>query len=137
MRTLAVGYSSNISKSIGTGCNRGFVFANDHAVDRARSLIRAHQYVLESSWGDVQPSTEDENAYLATHSWKDYAEWHLGSPTGQRMRASLGMRLCTATSDGFTGWGSSPANTELPNGSTRRIELAAHELLQLLDEAHG
>ena len=39
----------------------------------ARRLIDAHQYVLESVWGDVQPSADDENAFLESHSWDDYA----------------------------------------------------------------
>jgi hypothetical protein len=28
---------------------------NERAVDRARRLIDARQYVLRSAWGDVQP----------------------------------------------------------------------------------
>ena len=31
---------------------------NEHAVAEARRLIDARQYVLESVWGDVQPSPE-------------------------------------------------------------------------------
>ena len=51
---------------------------NKRAVERARKLIDAHQYVLDSTWGDVQPSAEDENAFLESHSWDDYGEWYLG-----------------------------------------------------------
>ena len=41
---------------------------NQRAVAKARALIDARQYVLDSSWGDVQPSAEDENAFLESHS---------------------------------------------------------------------
>ena len=41
---------------------------NDRAVARARHLIRARQYVLDSEWDDAQPSPADENAYLDRHS---------------------------------------------------------------------
>ena len=51
---------------------------NQRAVAKARALIDARQYVLDSGWGDVQPSAEDENAFLESHSWEDYAAWHLG-----------------------------------------------------------
>ena len=51
---------------------------NNRAVARARRLIDAHQYVLQSNWGEVQPSGDDENAFLESHSWDEYAEWHLG-----------------------------------------------------------
>lgn len=55
---------------------------NEQAVARARRLIDARQYVLRSSWGDVQPSAEDENAYLERHSWEEFGEWHLGLTEG-------------------------------------------------------
>ena len=55
---------------------------NQAAVARARKLIDARQYVLDSDWGDVQPGADDENKFLATHSWDDYAEWHLGLTEG-------------------------------------------------------
>jgi hypothetical protein len=51
---------------------------NVHAVAHARRLIDAHQYVLESVWGDVQPTADDENAFLESHAWDDYGAWHLG-----------------------------------------------------------
>jgi hypothetical protein len=50
---------------------------NVHAVAQARRLIDAHQYVLESVWGDVQPTADDENAFLESHTWDDYGAWHL------------------------------------------------------------
>ena len=40
---------------------------NDRAVARARRLIEAHQYVLDSDWGDRQPTADDENHFLASH----------------------------------------------------------------------
>jgi len=55
---------------------------NKRAVARARKLIDAHQYVLDSTWGDVQPSAEVENAFLESHSWDDYGEWYLGLTDG-------------------------------------------------------
>ena len=41
---------------------------NPEAVARCRDLIEAKQYVLDSDWGDVQPSAEDKNAFLESHS---------------------------------------------------------------------
>jgi hypothetical protein len=51
---------------------------NDAAVAKARQLIDARQYVLDSDWGVVQPRAEAQNAYLGSHSWAEYAAWHLG-----------------------------------------------------------
>ncbi len=50
---------------------------NSRAVQKARDLIDARQYVLDSDWGDVLPSADDENAFPENHSWGPYAEWHL------------------------------------------------------------
>ena len=47
---------------------------NKRAVARAEQLIDARQYVLDSDWGDVQPSADDENAFLESHSWDEYAD---------------------------------------------------------------
>ena len=46
---------------------------NDAGVARARELIDARQYVLDSDWGDSQPNAEAQNTYLQNHSWEDYA----------------------------------------------------------------
>src|ERR687889_1941781 len=52
------------------------------AVTHARRLIDARQYVLDSDWGDVQPRADDQNSFLESHSWEDYAQWHLGLTEG-------------------------------------------------------
>src|SRR5215204_1584256 len=55
---------------------------NESGVARARELIQGRQYVLESDWGEVQPRADAENSFLESHSWDDYAEWHLGLTDG-------------------------------------------------------
>jgi len=46
---------------------------NAEAVAHAERLIDARQYVLVSEWGTVQPKAADENAYLESHSFEEYA----------------------------------------------------------------
>ena len=55
---------------------------NEAAVSHARRLIDSHQYVLDSEWGDVQPGADEQNAFLKSHSWDEYAAWHLGLTEG-------------------------------------------------------
>jgi hypothetical protein len=57
---------------------------NERAVARCRERIDARQYVLDSDWGDMQPNAGVENAFLESHSWEEYAEWHLGLTDGAR-----------------------------------------------------
>lgn len=56
---------------------------NEAAIEKARALIEAHQYVLESDWSEAQPSTDDENEFLEKHDWEAYGQWFLGEHTDQ------------------------------------------------------
>jgi hypothetical protein len=42
----------------------------------------SHQHDLRSDRRAVQPGAGAENAFLESHSWDDYAEWHLGLTEG-------------------------------------------------------
>jgi hypothetical protein len=110
---------------------------NPDAVAHCRELIEKKQYVLDSDWGTVQPGAEAQNAFLERHSWEEYAAWHLG--------------LTEGATDG------TKARYAFVYGDLRRVhrtaliacvyrasewrhkdvELAAHDLLQLLDRTSG
>ena len=51
---------------------------NEASRRKAKSMIESSQYVLDSSWGEANPSADEENAFLEAHSWAEYGEWHLG-----------------------------------------------------------
>ena len=55
---------------------------NKRGVAKARELIDARRYRVRSQWADVQPSAAEQNAFLATHSWHEYASWHLALTDG-------------------------------------------------------
>ena len=76
---------------------------NRRGVAQARKLIRAKQYVLRSSWGDVQPKAADENAYLKEHPWPEYAGWFLGLTEGAKDEPRRATRSCSGTSVVCTG----------------------------------
>ena len=59
---------------------------NERGVVRARELIQARQYVLRSEWKEVQPRAAEQNAFLKSHSWDEYASWHLGLTVGAARR---------------------------------------------------
>lgn len=107
---------------------------NPVAVAHARQLIDARQYVLDSDWGERQPSAEDQNAYLDAHGWDDYAAWHLGLTQG-------------ATDETKARYGFVYGDLRRVHRSAliacvyrasewrhKSVELAAHDLLQHLDE---
>jgi hypothetical protein len=108
---------------------------NETAVARARHLIRARQYVLNSDWGDIQPKAEDENAFLASHSWGEYAEWHLGLT--ERALEETKARYAFVYGDfrRLHRTGLIACHYRAAEWRHKDIELAAHELLQLLDKS--
>jgi hypothetical protein len=106
---------------------------NERAVDRARSLIAARQYVLDSDWGDVQPKAAEQNAYLASHSWSEYAEWHLGLTEGASDETKARYAFVYGDFRRLHRTGLIAVHYRAAEWRHKEIELAAHELLQLLD----
>ena len=78
---------------------------NKDAVRHAKRLIDARQYVLRSRWQDVQPRAREQNAFLKTHSWDEYSDWHLGLTEGVAERRRRAMRVCMTTFAVCIGWG--------------------------------
>ncbi len=110
---------------------------NSGAVAKARSLIDAKQYVLDSDWGSVQPSAEDGNAFLERHPFEDYATWHLGLTVGANEETKA--RHAFVYGD-FRRVHRSALIACVYRASEwrhKKVELAAHELLQRLDQVAG
>ena len=108
---------------------------NDRAVEKARRLIEARQYVLDSRWGDVQPGAAQENAYLESHSWEDYAEWHLGLTEGATDETKARYAFVYGDFRRIHRDGLIACVYRAAEWRHKAIELAAHDLLQQLDSA--
>ena len=106
---------------------------NNRAVERARRLIENRQYVLDSNWGDVQPDAEAENAYLASHSWDEYGEWHLGLTEGATPETKARYAFVYGDFRRLHRTGLIACHYRAAEWRHKEIELAAHDLLQLLD----
>jgi len=107
---------------------------NERAVARARRLIDARQYVLDSDWGDVQPSADAENVFLDSHSWEEYAEWHLGLTDGATDETKGRHAFVYGDFRRIHRTGLIACVYRAAEWRHKDIELAAHELLQRLDE---
>ena len=106
---------------------------NPRAVERARRLIEARQYVLSSDWGDVQPRAAQENAFLASHSWEDYAEWHLGLTDGATDETKARYAFVYGDLRRVHRTGLIACVYRASEWRHKDVELAAHDLLQRLD----
>jgi hypothetical protein len=110
---------------------------NTGAVAHARRLIGARQYVLDSDWGEVQPSADDENAFLESHSWAEYADWHLGLTEGATDETKARYGFVYGDFRRVHRSGLIACQYRAAEWRHKEVELAAHELLQLLDEKSG
>jgi hypothetical protein len=108
---------------------------NRRAVARARRLIRGRQYVLDSDWGEAQPRAKAENAFLDSHSWEEYAEWHLGLTDGATDETKARYAFVYGDFRRLHRTGLIACHYRAAEWRHKEIELAAHELLQLLDES--
>jgi hypothetical protein len=110
---------------------------NDRAVARARELIDARQYVLESDWGASQPKASDENAYLEKHDWEEYAAWHLGLTEGATDGTKARYAFVYGDFRRIHRVGLIACVYRASEWRHKAIELAAHDLLQHLDATSG
>ena len=110
---------------------------NERAMARARQLIDARQYVLNSDWGEVQPSAEAQNRYLDRHTWDEYAEWHLGLTDGANDETKARHAFVYGDFRRIHRSAIIACHFRAAEWRHKAIELAAHDLLQYLDERTG
>jgi hypothetical protein len=110
---------------------------NRRAVTHARALIDAGRYVLDSDWGEAQPNAEDENRYLASHSWKEYSEWHLGLTDDANDETKARHAFVFGDFEHIHRMALIACVYRASEFRHKSIELAAHRLLQRLDKVSG
>ena len=106
---------------------------NPAAIEQARRLIRARQYVLDSDWGSVQPRAEAGTAFLQRHSWEDYGAWHLGLTEGAGDETKARYAFVYGDFRRVHRTALIACVYRAAEWRHKEIELAAHDLLQELD----
>ena len=92
---------------------------NRRAFEKAKGLILARQYVLNSD------------------SWDEYAEWHLGLTDGASDETKARYAFVFGDLRRIHRTGIIACHYRAAEWRHKEIELAAHELLQILDERSG
>jgi hypothetical protein len=110
---------------------------NTRSVTRAKERIDARQYVLDSDWGEVQPDAAAESRYLESHSWDEYAEWHLGLTDDATDETKARYAFVMGDLRRIHRSGIIACHYRAAEWRHKGIELAAHELLQYMDRAAG
>lgn len=106
---------------------------NEPAVARARELIEARRYVVRSEWSDAQPDAESGNAYLDRVGWEDYAQWHLGLTEGASDETKARYGFVFGDFKRIHRSGLMACRFRATQWDHKEIELAAHDLIQVLD----
>ena len=107
------------------------------AVRHARQLIDNGRIVAESDWGQVQPTADDENRFLKTHSWDEYEGWHLGLTEGATDDTKARHAFVFGDFERLHRSGLIACVYRASEWRHKKVELAAHRLLQELDRKLG
>lgn len=107
---------------------------NRRAVRHAKQLIDARKFVIESDWGDVQPTADDENKFLETQSWDEFALWHLGLTEGATDGTKARYAFVYGDLKRIHRSGIIACHYRAAEWRHKQVELAAHRLLQYLDK---
>lgn len=106
---------------------------NEAGVARAKELIDARRYVLRSEWGRAQPSADDENRFLKSHSWDEYGAWHLALTKGANDETKARYAFVYGDFRRLHRMGIIACYYRAAEWGHKQVELAAHDLLQYLD----
>ena len=110
---------------------------NKAALAHARELIEARRYVLRSDWGERQPTAADQNRYLKTHSWDEYAAWHLGLTEGPADGTKARYAFVFGDFRRIHRMGIIACMYRAAEWRHKAVEKAAYQLLQDLDRRAG
>jgi hypothetical protein len=107
---------------------------NEAGFEFARELITKRQYVLDSEWGAVQPKAAQETAYLDRNGWEKYERWFLGLTDGANDHTKARYAFAFGDFRRIHRSGIIACHYRAAEWRHKEIELAAHELLQLIDK---
>ncbi len=110
---------------------------NKAAVSHCRELIDKHRYVLDSDWGDSQPDADAQNAFLERHGWDEYDAWHLGLTEGATDETKARYAFVYGDFQRVHRRGLIACVYRASEWRHKDVELAAHRLLQHLDDVSG
>jgi hypothetical protein len=108
---------------------------NEAGIAFARELIAKRQYVLDSEWGAVQPKAAVQNAYLERHGWDKYGRWFLGLTDAAKDHTKGRYAFIFGDFRRIHRSGIIACHYRAAEWRHKEIELAAHDLLQLIDKA--
>lgn len=108
---------------------------NKHGVAKARELIDARRYRVRSRWADVQPRAADQNDFLRSHGWEEYASWHLALTDGPSDETKARYAFVFGDFRRLHRMGLIACYYRAAEWEHTEVMVAAHKLLLCLDES--
>ena len=105
----------------------------------AQQLVRTGRYIFDErdAWSEHQPSTRAENEFLAAHCLAEYANWHLALTEGANEETKARYAFVYGDFRRVHRTGLIACVYRAAEWRHKEVELAAHDLLQVLDRASG
>ena len=110
---------------------------NKSAVTKARKLIDAKQYVLDSDWGMCSPTRTRRTPSWRTTPGTNTPQWHLGLTEGANDETKARYAFVYGDLRRIHRTGLIACVYRASEWRHKDIELAAHDLLQYLDAKTG
>lgn len=107
---------------------------NQDALDQAHALITAGRVDRTRPWHEIEPSTQDENAFLDANGWAAYGAWHLALREGATPQTKERFGFVYGDFSELSREALVAIAQRAGEWHHREIEDAAHGLLSLLDE---
>ena len=116
-----------------------------HLTDEDRLIVSEPLSDLPGVWLEipestaviVQPGADEQNEFLERHGWDEYAKWHLGLTEGASDETKARYAFVYGDFRRVHRSGLIACVYRASEWRHKAIELAAHDLLQHLDEVSG
>jgi hypothetical protein len=110
---------------------------NREAFKHAKNLIRSGKYITDSDWSTDQPSADDENRVWEKHGRSEYRQWFLGLDTDKNSQRKGYYTFPFGDFKKVHRAGVIAAKQRAAQNHYHEIEVAANDLLELIDECEG
>jgi hypothetical protein len=102
----------------------------------AKALISQGRavYDVRDDWSEHQPSTDQENQFIARHGYEEYGKWHLGADDEHRPDTKGHWKYPYGDFERVHRCGMLAAETRAGRNKHLDIERAAHELHNLIEK---
>lgn len=110
---------------------------HDDGVAKARQMIDANQYDVDTEWSDAAPSADDGNDKIDRDGWDGFGEWHLAIDTEANEETKDRYGFPYGDFRRVSRSGLIHAKQRASQNGHDEVERAAGELLDHLDEVRA